>query len=181
MNCPRCGFPHTQGQWDDLFTDWRLFFQNRKGYPMRKAFDTAHREMKKHGPRPDGPPGMPFLARVGLKIVGKGRLMKLLSGMIPGLIKKVAEEEFGKGPAKVYWWFAGKKSLISALLGAAWAMGYFVVIPYLAGQPVGAIDPTTIPQIESWLSTLATVVVPLAVSIGVADASLRLEPPKKKV
>lgn len=179
MNCERCGHPHSQPDWDQLFLDWRLFFQNKKGFTPRKSFDAAHREMLKHGPRPNGPKKPPLLVRLGLKIVGKDRLMKLLSSFIPGLIKNVAEEKFGKGPAKIYWFLAGKKTTVSAVIGAVWSFGHFVVIPYLAAQPEGAVDAATIPSIEGWLSYLPMVLLVL-VPAGIADAGLRLEPPQKK-
>lgn len=57
MICPRCGHPHTEQEWDELFTDWKTFFQTKRGLDASKAFDAAHRELKKHGPRPGGPVG----------------------------------------------------------------------------------------------------------------------------
>jgi len=93
VNCERCGHPHSQPDWDQLFLDWRLFYQNKKGYTPHKAFIAAHREMLKHGPRPDGPRKPPLWLRLGAKLAGEGESMK-----------------------KLWNWFSGKKTVIGAVL-----------------------------------------------------------------
>ena len=93
MNCERCGHPHTQAEWDELQKDWQTFFQTKKGFSLQKAFDAAHREMRKHGPRPNGPAKPPLWLRLATKLMGEGESMK-----------------------KVWNWFNGKKTLIGSIL-----------------------------------------------------------------
>jgi len=95
MSCPRCGHPHTQAEWDQLWRDWYVFFQHQKGWNARRAFTAAHREMKKHGPRPKGPKKPPMWLRV-LLAFGGNEMLKFLLGL---------------------WnWFNGKKTLIASIL-----------------------------------------------------------------
>jgi hypothetical protein len=77
LNCPRCGHPHTQDEWDELFFDWKLFFVKRRGFSDQRAFDAAHREMRKHGPRPKVAKP-PLWLKIGAKLAGEGdNFMKL--------------------------------------------------------------------------------------------------------
>ena len=96
MNCERCGHPHTQGDWDDLWQDWYVFFQHRRGYAARKAFDAAHREMRKHGPRPGGPKRAPLWLRAGALGFGGREMLKWVTA--------------------IWEWLNGKKTLIASIL-----------------------------------------------------------------
>jgi hypothetical protein len=95
VNCPRCGYPHTQKNWDQLWKDWYIFFQRRKGFDAKKAFYAAHKEMKKHGSRPKGPAKPPLWLRWAARVGGK-EMVKLLS--------------------LVWTFFNGKKTLIASIL-----------------------------------------------------------------
>lgn len=93
MNCPRCGHPHTQPEWDELWHDWFTFFKVRKKLDHEKAFHAAHREMRKHGPRPKGPAKPPLWLRLAAKVAGEGENLM-----------------------KVWSWLDGKKTFIGAVL-----------------------------------------------------------------
>lgn len=99
MKCERCKHDHTREEWDELFTDWRLLFQNGKGYPAPKAWEAAHREMRKHGPRPPAPPKPPLKIRVGLW-AAKKKLKGMKPVEVPMLWKKlIVAAVFGIGAA----------------------------------------------------------------------------------
>jgi hypothetical protein len=180
MNCERCGRPHSQKDWDELFTDWQTFFLTKKGQQGRRAWELAHREMKKHGPRPAGPKKPSVFMRIGIWLAGgKEKLMlKALSSFLPGLVKGMAEGQYGPVPEKLYWALAGKKTWISVGIGALWAFGWYVVIPALQACGVDCGAATNVPQITAWLDVVKDVV-PWLIAAGIADAGLRLEPPQK--
>lgn len=94
-NCLRCGRPHTQADWDEIFQDWVTFFVTKKQYKPSRAAELAHREMKKHGQRPGGE-GPPLGLRLGAFAFGGGEAVKFLVGL--------------------WRWLNGKKTLIASIL-----------------------------------------------------------------
>lgn len=104
--------------------------------------------------------------------------MKLLSSFLPGIVKNLGDGQYGAGPQKVYWWLAGKKTWISIGIGAVWAFGHTVVVPALVACQCAADG--TIPSIEGALGWVASVV-PWLILMGIVDAGIRLEPPKKGI
>jgi hypothetical protein len=98
MSCERCGHPHTRDEWDQLWWSWQKFFRKR-GKTANDAFKAAHREMKKHGPRPPAPPKPPLKVRVGLW-VAKKKLGGLAPVEVPMFWKKlIVALVFGIGAA----------------------------------------------------------------------------------
>jgi len=95
MICLRCGHPHTAEEWDELWWDHKLAFARKHGFNERKAFDAAHHEMEKHGPRPKEPKP-PLWMRLGARTLGGEEMVNTLK--------------------KIWGWFNGKKTLISSIL-----------------------------------------------------------------
>ena len=84
----------TQGEWDEKFTEIRLSLINDHGVPSRQAMLRARPlTAKRHGERPDGPPGH---LKLGARLLGGGEAVKTLK--------------------KVWNWLNGKKTLIASIL-----------------------------------------------------------------
>lgn len=47
---------------------------------------------------------------------------KTMSGILAYAVKAIAEGKFGELPKKLYWFLAGKKTVIGSIFGAAWAL-----------------------------------------------------------
>jgi hypothetical protein len=100
-----------------------------------------------------------------LNVVRKLR-EKAMGAILAHLVKKLAEGDFGAGPAKAYWWLAGKKTLTGtigvAAAGALWALG-----------EAGLCDPC-----GGYVLQLGAVSL-LLMQIGLWDAAIRIEPPAR--
>ena len=158
-----------RARYDEHFENlYALYPEKPPDWRQKKARERTIAEL---GPQPGG----------GLLGGLKEKLgMKLISSFLPGIVKDIGDGKYGVGPQKVYWWFAGKKTWISLGVGAVWAFGHYVVLPALASCAPECVQPDTIPQIESWLGMLGSAA-PWLVMFGLADAGLRLDPPKKGV
>jgi hypothetical protein len=91
---------------------------------------------------------------------------KVMSALLATLVKKLAEGDFGPGPAKAYWWMAGKKTW-TALAMAAVAGALF-----LAAQ-LGKCDACW--EYGIWVASASTILS----SIGLFDGAVRIEAPAK--
>lgn len=89
-----------------------------------------------------------------------------MSTILTKLVKALAEGKFGAGPAKAYWWLAGRKTYTGIALGAA----YFVLH---GGAAAGVCEPC-----GGYAHGLAVASITL-VSVGLLDAAIREEPPVK--
>ena len=88
-----------------------------------------------------------------------------MSKIIGIVIRKAAEGDFGALPKSIYWGLAGKKTLIGTVLLAAWgAVSYF--------SPEQCASCATWAEYLKWFAGFG-------ISIGILDATLRLEPPQK--
>lgn len=81
-------------------------------------------------------------------------------------VKMLAEGKFGEGPAKAYWWLAGKKTHIALALAAVYGVLYGAGEKGLC-QPCG--------EWAGWVVGLSGVLV----TVGLFDAAVRIEPPRK--
>lgn len=90
-----------------------------------------------------------------------------MTKLLPLLIKKVAEGDFGQWPAKLYWALAGRKFYISIAIGL---LG--VGLDYLFG--IGVCD-----SCGGYKGDLMTFAAVLA-AIGLYDGAVRSTPPEKK-
>lgn len=89
-----------------------------------------------------------------------------MGAILAKLVKALAEGKFGAGPAKAYWFLAGKKTVTGVALGTA-----YVGLHLSAGA--GLCD-----ACAAYGHQLAVASVTL-VSIGLLDAAVREEPPVK--
>ena len=89
-----------------------------------------------------------------------------MSKILAVMVKKLAEGDFGAGPAKAYWWLAGKKTWLALVIGvAAFALNE------ASGR--GLCDPC-----QDYVTTLGTVAGVLAAA-GLYDGALRTPAPQK--
>jgi hypothetical protein len=89
-----------------------------------------------------------------------------MSKILAIAVKKLAEGDFGAGPAKAYWWLAGKKTWIAFAVGVA-AYG----LNEASGR--GLCDPC-----QGYVATLGTAAAVLAAA-GLYDGALRTSAPQK--
>lgn len=82
------------------------------------------------------------------------------------LVKKLAEGDFGAGPAKVYWALAGIKTYTAIAFAAAG-----LVLSQLSQHGLCA-------ACDGYVASLLTVAGFLA-TIGLFDGAVRIEPPQK--
>jgi hypothetical protein len=89
-----------------------------------------------------------------------------VSGIPAKLVKAVAEGQFGMPLSRLYWFLAGKKTIVGLALGAAYAG-----LVYLrdSGQCVPCFQ----------LSDYTFYAFTGLVAVGLADGSLREKPPQK--
>ena len=89
-----------------------------------------------------------------------------MSKLLPLLIKKVAEGDFGEAPAKIYWFLAGKKLYISIGILIA---GYVLDVLFSKGlcESCGGYKG----ELITFAAILAT--------IGLYDGALRSDPPQE--
>jgi len=80
--------------------------------------------------------------------------------LLGGIIRDIADGKSGAGPKKVYWYLCGKKTTVSAIAGLAFAA-------LAAWKPQLALD---------WAPTV-TLVLGIAVTVGVADRAWKDAPP----
>ncbi len=95
---------------------------------------------------------------------------KTMSKLLPYLVKALAEGRFGEAPKKAYWFLAGKKMYIGAVLGAVAALLQWGTSSGTCGQL--GLDCT------GYTATLASVAGILAL-IGLYDGAVRAEAPNK--
>jgi hypothetical protein len=103
--------------------------------------------------------------------VGLGSLKRKLEvaavGKIVAIgIKMLAEGKFGKPPAAVYWWLAGKKTFIAIVLAAVYGALY-------QAHERGLCAPCA--DWSGWLLGAAA----FMATIGIVDGAVRIEPPQK--
>jgi len=79
-------------------------------------------------------------------------------------VKKLAEGDFGAGPAKAYWWAAGKKTWTAIAFAA-------VATALTIAYELGLCEPC-----YAYVGTLITISVGLA-AVGLFDGAVRITPP----
>jgi hypothetical protein len=92
---------------------------------------------------------------------------KAMGALLALFVKKLAEGDFGAGPAKVYWWLAGKKTWIA--LGLA-AIAGALSLAYELGLCAPCYD---------YVGLIVTISVGLA-AVGLFDGAVRITPPVKQ-
>lgn len=105
--------------------------------------------------------------------------MSMVSGLLAGFVKDLGNGRFGEGPKKLYWKLAGKKTWISLGLAATYG------IIQLAGTLLATCVPecatpenlVQLTAIGDWIFRAVAVLIP----IGLYDAAVRVDPPKKDV
>ena len=102
----------------------------------------------------------------------------MISQFIPGLIKSVAEGDPNKTSTKIYWAIAGKKTLIAGLITLFYAFAWGVVGFFDSCAPECATVESVV-QAEQFLSYIPNVIA-ILVAAGLVDASVRMDPPKKR-
>jgi hypothetical protein len=103
--------------------------------------------------------------------------LKLLSGLLPQFVKDVADGKHGEPAKSFYWALAGKKTVIALVIAALYGMAQVSV--NVLGQCVpecGSAE--SLAQIEGILAYVPNIVTFL-VAVGIFDAAVRIEPPKK--
>lgn len=103
--------------------------------------------------------------------------MKILSSLLAQVVKDVAEGKYGEGPKGLYWSLAGKKTIIALAIAAFYGMAHVALNVFGQCVPECA-TAESVAQMESWLSYVPTLV-GFLVAVGLFDAAVRIEPPKK--
>jgi len=105
--------------------------------------------------------------------------MSMVSGLLAGFVKDLGNGKFGEGPKKIYWSLAGKKTWISLGLAATYGVVQLAVSLLATCVPECA-SPENLVQLQGvgeWILRAVTVLIP----IGLYDAAVRIDPPKKDV
>lgn len=89
-----------------------------------------------------------------------------MTGLLPLLVKKLAEGDFGQGLANIYWFLAGKKLYISIAIGLI-ALG----LDYLFG--LGVCDSC------GGYKELTLKIAGILAVIGLYDGAIRADKPEK--
>jgi len=105
------------------------------------------------------------------------KLGSLLSGLLPGIVKSIGEGAYGEVPKSIYWWLAGKKTIIAVTFAAAYGMAQ-VALGVFAQCVPGCGSALALAQMTTWVGMMPYIATVL-VTIGVFDAAVRLDPPKK--
>ena len=105
---------------------------------------------------------------MGLGSKLKGFAMGRIAALI---LSKAAGGDFGPQIKAVYWFLAGKKTLIGAGFGIAWA-----VLAYLSGH--GGCGTASCDSIAAWLQTIFGWLSAAGLAVGQLDGALRHDAPK---
>jgi hypothetical protein len=89
-----------------------------------------------------------------------------MGAILAKLVKAVAEGRFGRWPARVYWYLAGKKTITGLVLGTAY-------VGLTLASEAGICS-----ECSGWAQRLAVVSVAL-VAAGLLDRALREDPPHR--
>jgi hypothetical protein len=101
----------------------------------------------------------------------------MISGVAAGFVKSVAEGKYGEGPKKVYWFLAGKKTWIAIGIAALAGVGQ-VAVNVLSGCVPECGSAESVAQLQGLLNHVPAIV-GFLVAVGLFDAAVRIEPPKK--
>lgn len=105
--------------------------------------------------------------------------MSMVSGLLAGFVKDLGNGKFGEGPKAIYWKLAGKKTWISLGLAATY-MIIGVAVNLLSTCVPECATPENLVQLQGvadWILRAVAVLIP----IGLYDAAVRIDPPKKDV
>lgn len=103
----------------------------------------------------------------------------MLSSILGTLVKDVAEGKYGEGVKTFYWKLAGKKTIIALGIAALYAMGLAAVSVLTQCVPeCGSAE--AVAQLSTYVGYLPTLVA-ILIPLGLFDAAVRLDPPKKPV
>ena len=83
----------------------------------------------------------------------------------------------GEGPKKFYWALAGKKTVITLVVAALYGVCLVVINVFSQCVPECA-SAADLAQLQGYLDQVPGVLA-LGVGLGIFDAAVRLEPPKK--
>lgn len=105
--------------------------------------------------------------------MGLGKLKRkvevaMLGKLLAIAVKKLAEGDFGTGPAKVYWWLAGKKTPLAVAVAAV-AGGLSLAYKYGLCEPCAD-------YVDGIIKAAG-----ILVAIGVFDAAVRIAPPERPI
>jgi len=103
--------------------------------------------------------------------------MKMLSGILAGVVKDAAQGKYGEGMKTLYWSLAGKKTVIALGIAALYGVGE-VAVGILAQCVPECGSAEAVNQLSNILAYVPEVVGVL-IAIGLFDAAVRIEPPKK--
>lgn len=111
-----------------------------------------------------------------LKKLREGNV-KMVSSILAKIVKDIAEGKYGQKPKDWYWWAAGKKTLIALGIAAFYGVAqvglsiFAQCVPECGSQQ--AVD--QLAGAVAWIPRIVTVLI----AVGLFDAAVRLEPPKK--
>ena len=104
--------------------------------------------------------------------------LSMISGVLANFVKGLAEGDPNNLATKIYWKLAGKKTLIAIGIAGLYGVGQLAVTLLSACVPECG-SPEALAQLEGILQWVPKVVL-LLTGVGLYDAAVRLEPPKKK-
>jgi hypothetical protein len=105
--------------------------------------------------------------------------MSMVSGLLAGFVKDLGNGKFGEGPKKIYWSLAGKKTWISLGLAATYGVIQLAgtLLSVCVPECASAENLVQLTGVGEWILRAVTVLIP----IGLYDAAVRIEPPRKEV